>query len=132
MNREFVEKLKELRTSQSLKQDEMAERLKLGLRQYQRIESGEKYPSVEQILDMNKELKHDFFSHFVNEKSLGENHLLSLNIEQTAATRVILRALSELIGSQQGRSITGVTADLNRVLKDEIEDLKLHLLGGGS
>jgi transcriptional regulator with XRE-family HTH domain len=132
MKEEFGANLKRIRGEQGLNQPTVAEKLGLGLRQYQRIESGKLYPSVEQILLLNEMFKHDFFSHISGVQYNESDSLLHMSIEQTAASRVILRSLSEILGSQPGKSVTGVTSDLNRVLKDEIENVKLQLQGASS
>lgn len=79
----FKVQLKLLRLSTGLSQQELSKKLKVSLRSYQRLETGEATPSLDQLLAMTDifQIKLDDFFHFTDENDsfieVSEEELLS-------------------------------------------------------
>ena len=82
----FKVQLKLLRLSTGFSQQELSQKLKISLRSYQRLETGEATPSLDQLLAMTDifQIKLDDFFHYKDVK------LMNLNFPSEKSENVLL------------------------------------------
>lgn len=59
-----------------------------------------------------------------------EDVILEMALQQMAISRVVVKGLSELLGNQPGKSVTGVQSDFERAIKEEFQKVKSELTSG--